>query len=228
MRMINRFHRVVAVLASISLLQGCGVAYSAKPITGRVVDSATKQPLAGVNVVAHWVVQGFGLEGGNGTDMVLMEAVTDGDGRYFFSGWGPKAVPMNADLGARLTFMAPELIFFKPDYWSMSVSNESTGPQPGTGPLTRTSDWDGKTVELKKFEGTPSQYSTITRSALSSVSLAGCDWKKIPRIIVVLDRESIRLEKSGIYTSTPLIELIRGSSEGQHCGSIDEFFKDYQ
>jgi hypothetical protein len=66
--------------------------YSAESLEAWVVDDETSQPLEGVNVVAHWA-----LFGGMHTDVVgqlmVMETVTDAQGRFFFPAWGPKKRP---------------------------------------------------------------------------------------------------------------------------------------
>jgi hypothetical protein len=226
MKILRRWHFIL-MLALVAPLQACGWLYSAKPIEGWVVDAATKQPLEGVNVVAHWVVS-FGMEGGQGTDLVLMETVTDKNGRYAFPKWGPAKVPLDLPWEARMKSQSPELIFFKQDYWFRAMSNETTGPQPGPGPMVRTSDWDKKIIEMKQFEGALRGYATNVTGVLTGVSYGRCNWKKIPRILVVLGSEKKRLQQQGIYSSPPTLRGIEASAEGDHCGSVADFFKEYQ
>ena len=88
-------------------LQGCATAYSAKEIEARVIDADTRQPLEGVNVVAHWVLH-FGMEGGQQTDLELMETVTDKNGRFHFPAWGPKPIPAGLPWEARMKSQDPE------------------------------------------------------------------------------------------------------------------------
>ena len=72
--------------------------YTAEPIEAWVVDPETNQPLQDVIVVAHWQLKG-GLEGGNRVgQMMVMETVTDAQGRFYFPGWGPKFRPLNGEL----------------------------------------------------------------------------------------------------------------------------------
>ena len=226
MKFFDKFHLLFLIVLALPL-QACGWAYSAKPIEGWVVDAATKQPLDGVNVVAHWVVN-FGMEGGQGTDLMLMETVTDKNGRYAFPKWGPAKVPLDLPWDARMKSQSPELIFFKRDYQFRAMSNETTGPQPGPGPLVRTSDWAGKTIQMTQFEGPLDRYATIIGGVLTGVSYGRCNWKKIPRILVVLDNEKKRLQQKGVYSSPPTLRAIEAFSEGDHCGSVADFFKEYQ
>ncbi|ROZ76070.1 carboxypeptidase-like regulatory domain-containing protein [Ramlibacter sp. WS9] len=218
---------MLLLLALMLPLQACGLAYSAKPIEGWVVDAATKQPLEGVNVVAHWVVN-FGMEGGQGTDLMLMETVTDRNGRYAFPGWGPTQLPVGRPWEARMKSQSPELIFYKKDYWWNAVSNETKGPQPGPGPLVRTSDWNGKTFELKKFEDTLDRYGSVVSGVLTSVSWgSNCRWKQIPRMLVALDRESARLWQQKIFNDLPTIQRVENASVREACGSVKDFFAEY-
>src|SRR5262245_8979857 len=66
--------------------------YSATPFRVRVVDYDTGAPIAGVIVMAYWL-----LEGGIHTDRVgtlmILEAVTDEEGWVHFDGWGPLPRP---------------------------------------------------------------------------------------------------------------------------------------
>ncbi|MES3001248.1 MAG: hypothetical protein V4787_11210 [Pseudomonadota bacterium] len=226
MKILSRYSLLLMV-ALVLPLQACGVAYSAKPIEGWVVDAATKKPLEGVNVVAHWVVQ-FGLEGGGGTDLMLMETVTDKNGRYAFPKWGPVSVPMSLPWEARMKSQSPELIFFKPDYWPDARSNETKGPQPGPGPLVRTSDWNGKSIELRKFDDKLDRYGSMLGTVLTGVSYGDCKWKKIPRMIVSLEAESKRLSELKILSWPPTISDIEGFDERSNCGSVKKFFEEYQ
>jgi hypothetical protein len=220
--------QLTVLLAAMLAMQACSapVAYSAKPIQGRVVDADTKQPLSEVNVVAHWVLN-FGLEGGSGTDLVLMETVTDSEGQYKFPGWGPIQVPASLPSEARLKSLSPEMIYFKPGYLPWSVTNTTTGPQPGPGPLVRTSEWDGRTIELKRFDGPLTQYGSVIGMTLTGVSYGQCNWKKIPRVIVALDAEKRRLEGLNIRSWATNIRDLELSANGA-CGSVREFFKAYQ
>lgn len=203
------------------------VSYSAKEISARVVDAETGQPLEGVNLVAHWVLN-FGLEGGGGRDLELMEAVTDREGRFRFRAWGPKRVPSDLPWEARMKNQDPEIILFKSGYFPLGISNEAKGAQPGPGASVRSSDWDGKTIELKRFTGTPDVYGSVVTGLLTGVGYYhDCGWKKIPRMLVALDREARELNRRNIINNVTTLSKVRDISERQQCGSFDEFFREY-
>lgn len=213
-------------IAVFALLQGCATTYSAQSIEARVIDAETREPLAGVNVVAHWVLS-FGVEGGLQTDMKLMETVTDKEGKFYFPAWGPEPIPAGLPWEARMKNQDPEIILFKSGYMWRALSNEILGPYPDAGPSVRTSEWHGKTIELKRFEGNLERYGSMISGVITGVSYGRCRWKLIPRMLVTLTKEKGRLRQQGIYSSPPTIRDIEGSSIGQDCGSVQEFFKEY-
>jgi hypothetical protein len=202
-------------------LQSWAFDYSAKAIEGWVVDAETRQPLEGVNVVANWV-----LIGGGG-NMKLMETATDKNGRYYLPAWGPEPIPAGLPRQARLGSQDPELIFFKSGYAWNAVSNEIEELYPGYGAPVRTSQWNGKTIELKKFEGPLERYASFTNGVLSGVSYGHCRWKQIPKMLVTLDKEKARLKQKNVFSNLPTIQEIENLSVRDNCGSVQEFFRDY-
>jgi len=225
MKIYQKFFAVFLLLLVLPL-QGCATAYSAKEIEAWVIDAETKQPLEGVNVVAHWVLS-FGMEGGQQTDLMLMESVTDKDGRFYFPAWGPVSIPASLPWEARMKNQDPAIIIFKPGYQWVGLSNEITGPYPDAGPAMRTSRWNGKIIAMKKFEGSLDRYGSMVDGVLTGVSYGQCRWKNIPRILVALDKESGQLRKRKVFTGLPTISKIEDISVGKGCGSVKEFFKDY-
>ena len=225
MNIIKKYVTIYALLLALPL-QGCVTAYSAKAIEARVIDADTHQPVEGANVVAHWVLH-FGLEGGQQTDLMLIEAVTDKDGRFYFPAWGPQSIPSRLPWDARMKNRDPAIIIFKPGYQWVGLSNEITGPYPDRGPALRSSRWHGKTIELKKFDGDLRRYGLMVSGALSGVSWGGCNWKKIPRIMVSLNKEAERLSLQKIFHGIPTFKRLENTAEGENCGSVQEFFNEH-
>ena len=87
---------VLAVIASSS---ACGVlaGHRGAAIEGWVIDATTKQPLAGVIVVARWNLWG-GLHSDDMGNLHLEETVSATDGSYRFAGWGPRSGKFMAHL----------------------------------------------------------------------------------------------------------------------------------
>jgi hypothetical protein len=228
-------------------LQACATNYSAEPIQAQVVDSETKQPLAGVNVVANWQLEG-GLEGGtNLGQMMVMETVTDSAGHFRFPAWGPKAMPSGYPLeyqNARLKNMDPQLLLFKSGYSYLALYNHKTAKQMGgKEPYVRTSDWNGKTIELREFKGNLEDYAaefSFLENRLDDVAILDyaelpqyeCKWKEIPLMIIAVDREGARLKASKVrYQFSTVYEQLLSSEKyysEKGCGSVKEFFRKYE
>ncbi|CAH1904479.1 Carboxypeptidase regulatory-like domain-containing protein [Candidatus Nitrotoga sp. HW29] len=225
MKFIEKFFPIFILILALPI-QGCTTTYSAKKIEARVIDADTKQPLEGVNVVAQWTLEG-GMEGGVLTNLMLMESVSDKDGRFYFPAWGPKSIPSDLPWNARLKNQDPGMVMFKSGYEVQGFSNEITGPYPGTGPSMRTSQWNSKTIELKRHQGNLERYRLLLDGVLGGIFYGECRWKNIPRMIVALDKESARLRKLGVRISVITISRIEDNSARENCGSAQEFFKDY-
>src|SRR3989304_3297455 len=93
--------------------------YIAEPIEGRVVDKETGQPIEGAVVVAQWILA-KPLEGHSVDHWVVIEAITDTEGRYHIPGWGPKTRPWNR----WLSNYDPKLVVFKLGYWPKKLINQ--------------------------------------------------------------------------------------------------------
>ncbi len=210
--------------------------YSAEAIEARVIDAETQKPLEGVVIVAHWQLKG-GMEGGNVVgQLMILETVTDSNGRFAFPAWGPlKRTKGHFDTAD------PQMLLFKPGYDPRVLDNER--PEFWTKHAhesLRRSVHNGKTIEMKRFGGslTSKEAMRVYADRLSflntSIDLiltnsADCNWKKIPRFILALNEQSILFRKNEIHGITSIDSLeVRYSNKVQECGSVKEFFKRYQ
>ena len=163
-------------------------AYSAAPIHGTVVDAETQQPLAGVHVVAQWILNtGMFFHAERIQRLHILETMTDEKGEYQIPGWGPKPRPALS----RLEADDPRLTFFKPDYRPRDRSNNDPHDRP-----LRTSRWDGKAIPLEPFRGTPEEWSMMLRGL--QIGLAWADplpgpvggpndyWRSYPRVVLAI------------------------------------------
>lgn len=241
----------------LSPLWGCAIQYSAEPITARVVDAETKQPIEGVNIVAHWQLEG-GLEGGNNVgQMMVMEAVTDANGKFSFPAWGPKEMPIGLPwyhANARLKNMDPEILLFKSGYESLRLLNSKPLDKiKDKTPFVRTSDWNGKMVEMKRFRGSLKEYAeNLDRAGnglmgslyyatafeycadpLEGKGCTGrgiCEWKNIPLMIVAIGKQTKMFETANIHRST-FYDRLRSSEKHMRekgCGSVNEFLREHE
>ena len=177
----------MAVIGCCLLVSACGF-YTADEITATVVDADTKEPIAGVNVIAEWVVEGgFSL---HSTEILgymnVMETVTDQNGRFHFPGWGPRP---NFHFGAVFQ-QAPLLVFFKPGYEYAGADNY--GKSLTAAPRRMTSDWDGKTISMRRRLS-----SVLIRDALEipmSTQLENLwslgEWSHIPHFLCALSPDN--------------------------------------
>ncbi len=188
--------RLLVIVGFLVPLQACSNSYSAKPIEAWVVDAETKQPLEGVNVVAHWELS-YGLEGGGSDTLTVSEAVTDKNGRFYFPGWGPKQVPKNLPSEARLKNRDPTIILFKSGYRYLRLEREhDNSTEGGRGSSTRNFFMNGQKIELSKFKGDAKKYAGNTENANSAVEFTlgslltnPCSYEYIPRMLITLDKE---------------------------------------
>lgn len=200
-RLLNS--RYLLLIASFLSFQACSNTYSAKPIEAWVVDAETKQPLEGVIVAAQWQLR-YGWEGGGAYPLTVMEAVTDKNGRFYFPAWGPKSIPEHLPSEARLKDWDPAMVLYKKDYTYLMLTNDRPiRSMSGHGSLTRTSEWDGKTISLAKFRGPLEAYELnviLFTSFVDSIvrDTRDCIWALAPRLIGALAEEEQRFIGKGL------------------------------
>lgn len=197
--------------------------YSAEAIEAWVVDEQTGQPLEGVVVVAHWELMG-GLHPDTIGQLMILETVTDTKGRFFFPAWGPKLRPVTGFLHND----DPELLLFKSGYDYVAAPNELT-EEVNTSAVRR-SRWNGKTIKLKKFEGSLEEYADRLRFFNTSLGalveyVENCEWKQVPRMLLALDQQRKLFDEKKVRYNLPFIENLPDQDK---CGSATEFFRSYQ
>lgn len=223
--------RYVLLIVMLFPLQSCALYYSAAPIEASVVDAESGKPLEGVIVTANWQLKG-GMEGGNDFgQMMVMEAVTDKNGRFYFPAWGPKRNVSDGHIKSD----GPQLLLFKSGYRYVVLSNK-TSVTDRPGPFLK-SDWDGKMIKLEKFNGSMGDYAKhvydLSKEMDRMLDFAHgdkeCEWKNVPRMLVELNR------KGAYFENQPLkpdpwhhIMRIEDIPVKAQCGSPKEFLRSYQ
>lgn len=243
---------LVGMMALVVPLSACARQYSAEPIEAWVVDAETKQPLEGVIVVAHWQLF-YSTVGGRvpGDQLMVLEAVTDKDGKFTFPAWGPKKVPkykpQKGDVWiAHIPFLVPDsylddrdpaLILFKPGYEYRRLQNPSRSTTDHS--TVRRSMWNGKTIELKKFKGSLEEQLENFRDINNDLEFSTdtpekCDWKKIPKIVVAVSQQRRIFEENGIHDVSSLDQHLISNDEyyakkgGKQCGLPSAFIRGLQ
>jgi hypothetical protein len=205
--------------------------YWADEIQGQIVDADTGEPLEGIIITANWELQGPWEDIPEG-QMMVMEAVTDKEGRFAFPAWGPKLRRPLVGFG-RIKFQDPQLLLFKSGYEYKRLQNALILSTRNKGPHRR-SDWNGKTILLKKFTRSLKEYAEHIGDLSDYLQFAfrhdDCSWKQIPRMLVAIHREEKRLQQKGIptYRSSILDREDRAEwAEPSTCGSVREFLRSY-
>ncbi len=206
-------------------LPACAVSltYSAEAMEAKVIDADTKQPIEGVVITANWQLE-QGTVGGNiqvGQLMVL-EAVTDKEGRFSFPAWSPKTVWQSF-----LVNDDPQLLLFKPGYEYRRLNNPYSSDRELRLRSVRRSSWNGKTIELKPFKGTVEEWAShlsfLHTSIRSILSGGECEWKKMPRMMVALDKQEKLFREKHIYS--PLYSI--ADLPNAKCGSPRESLREF-
>lgn len=149
--------------------------YSAEAIEARVIDADTKQPIEGVIVTANWELEDSTFAGNVPVgQLMVMEAITDKNGRFYFPPWGPKKPPKGG-----LRNKDPQLLLFKPGYRSRGLVNEFR-ERMYEEPVRR-SEWSGKIIEMKKFTGTPKEWLRTLERSIPGVTRE--DAKQFPTLL---------------------------------------------
>ncbi len=143
-RYINVRAILMALLLPVQAYAGYPSQYAAEAIEAWVVDAETKKPLEGVIVTANWELEA-GTVGGSIPvgQLMVMETVTDRNGRFYFPAWGSK--PRGHGY---LVDRDPQILMFKNGYESGGLQN--TPSSKINKASLRRSEWHGKTIELQK------------------------------------------------------------------------------
>ncbi|HEY2864446.1 MAG TPA: hypothetical protein VGK37_12575 [Casimicrobiaceae bacterium] len=159
------------------------IVYFGNEVRGEVVDDETGAPLEGTSIVGEWQIYVMVIQPHSGDRIKVIETETNKDGDYVLPAWGPVPRP---PWGALLD-RSPMIILFKSGYYPKVVVNEHNSDD-----MYRDSDFNGKTIRLRKFDGNfelLSQYLVI-----ASPAQGGC-WRECPHYVMALDAEARRLLK---------------------------------
>ncbi len=211
--------------------------YSAKPISGKVVDANTGEPIEGAIVVAVWELKRqYNFEGSIIAGHIhVAEVLTNEAGEYHIHGWGPKWRP----LGAYTTNSSPLLVIFKRGYnyvfkknfwWSHKDIDKYKYRR------VHRSDWDKKIIKLQRFQGDLLSYyheissiDGVLEPILSRVFGAGlCDWQKIPNLILALDEFYQKLVNEVDSRRTYHIPDVGNLIARGGCGTEEEFLRKHR
>lgn len=211
------------VAVMITMLAACSTTYTAMPISGRVVDAVTKEPVADANVLVTWSVY-VGTHRHFEGYLEVKEAVTNENGEFHVEGWGPRKNPFSGSL----TDDEPEVIIFKPWYHMRYLHNYDPKGIPSAyykyAPERLEFFWNTKTIEIKPFDDRGKYVTTLDsfRARLLNIYLGkACDWAKAPKILLVLSQEYRNLLRDGYHIGTMDISYIH---RNKGCPTLESVF----
>jgi len=227
--------RLWLVLCAIILTQntGCTIVpthYEAEATTGFIVDQQTKKPIEGAIGVAIWATHGYPPH----NYIMVLESVTDHEGKFFFPAWGPKKVLnfglINRQYADYVIRQDPSIVFFKEGYRPKFPGNDRLHNSPYDSVLTYA--FNGKTFEMEKYQWKGwREYKQSIISSESRFHVAGsepphCWWKNTPHTLLYLEIQKLRIKKH-----LPMGPEIGFKSVAHSCGDPKSYlmkYKDYQ
>jgi hypothetical protein len=209
-RYVNKWRFALLALLCLSL-PSCGI-YTADEITATVVDADTKTPLAGVNVVAAWIVRGGINFGATVGYLKVMETVTDQNGKFHFSRWGPRP---NFYLG-EIRQEAPVLMLFKSGYRYTPTQNQ--GSALTAAPNAMKSDWNDQIILMKRYSGMKPDYDAGFIPLLTDMEDLKRHgyWADIPGFLCALGREHKVLSNLEVPNLLYSFDALNGASIDCH------------
>lgn len=196
--------RTAALIGAILALYIVVSSLNMAPATeGWVVDADSGEPVEGVVVVAYWGMEkAWAWSVAPAGAVAVFEKVTDKNGYYRIPGWGPRWRKEMMD-----SYADPAIILFKNGYKPRIIGNMEVGggSYNGRRAFYRPSMWDGKTVEMKRFTGTPEERIEGMRRIIPN--LEGDYSKQIPLLLNSILEEENSIPNS-VHRKRPFFDNI--------------------
>src|SRR6266481_8596714 len=230
---IGANYRLPFALLALVLLADCAGSpvYFMAPINVSVVDADTNQPIEGANIVAYWQLRNRYGPRDEG-QLEIRETVTDEMGRFHFDGF----TKVNPTIYA-LQNEDPGILIFKAGYNYYTFTNQYPDAGTRTPGAHRKSELDGHVVKLHKLEPYQMHNGILVFYGSFNVDVGGviygqpprrdCGWKKMPRLIVAMDREAKRIRAMSPKNYAGLITIDEIEGHRSSCGSAKAFFEEY-
>jgi hypothetical protein len=202
----------VALLVLLGVTLFASRIYMSEGLVGRVVDSESKEPIAGVIVVANWELKG--LEGFVTEQLQIAEVITDKTGQFIIPSWGP----VKAKSAGELRPSEPTVRIFKPGYEPLVLFNAATS-QTWTVPHVLRLTLTSGTLELRRYKGDADGYAEILDPLVRSMSFVysggDCAWTKSVRLLGAVEESRSRVVDPLAKIRIPSAAGIRSSVECQ-------------
>lgn len=187
------------VLVIVAAMQvGLGpVTHAARPITARVVDAQTGEPISGAPVAAiYWIY--VGLFNSLQEVFAAQETTTATDGTFYLPGFGPK---LRWPPWGRLSGEAPLVVVFKPGYKIWKHENQFASMEgPGLAGWVIRSQANGYVFRLEPVGADLQAEDSEKQSQCSLITeliTMGCAWKQVPHLVAALVAADRLQKKTG-------------------------------
>ncbi len=203
--------------------------YAAAPFRGTVVDAQTQAPVEGAVVLAHWEVStgGFADEEGCVSELAITEAVTDKEGRYAFPGWGPRYAGC-LNFPYFRNSRSPRILVFKPGYELEVRQNQLSGDLDMD--YYRRSEWNGKSIAIGRFQGTPQEYAEKFRALSFEIDDIGriccrtAPWTRMPLMYAAIQQQALDFKAANVSRIGLLPRELPAEMQQKPCPSRTEIF----
>lgn len=221
--------RVLSAFVLLAVLLGGWLLYSSVWYSPRIearVAGPDGKPLAGAIVVASWTIEEW-FSGAPLAQAALAEVVTDKDGRFRISAWGPRVVT-----GGSIRIDEPTVRVFHPGFVPAVIKNDEGVPMKSADRII-SFRLQNQTIALRPFHGTLLQYEAALAPLTTSLeplyfgrAAGACYWRQTPRLLLALQDLKLELAAQGAGDSLRLAYQYASTGQPQ-CGDAEQFFKDY-
>lgn len=177
--------------------------YSGNELNGIVLDADTNEPLKDIVVVAAWKLEG-GYHGEFSGYLHIEETLTDHNGAYHFSKWGPKT-----SLEGTLSDYSPVLHFYKFGYLYKSYSNKDA---PFAIKNDANSQQGENVIMIQAHSGSAKDYRNHSFSIHNLIMLTSldykCIWAAVPRYTAEIVKTGDYFRSKNVSTSIPNIQSL--------------------
>jgi len=197
------------------------------PLRARLV-TPQGAPVAGAIVVANWTIT-EAVSGAPLGQAMLIEIVSDNDGQFELPAWGPRSIKRGS-----IQLDQPTLRVFKAGFVPLVLTN-LVGTSSALPNHILVSRFDGKTIRLTPFAGTPEEYEIALQPLLQSIEVffwgrgaIDCYWKSMPRLLLALQEAKSAMAIHGSGQSLRDAHQYAGENSRAQCGDAQQFFREYK
>lgn len=222
-----KFGLLVAICLTLAFCDGKREYFIPK-IEGWVIDKDTKQPIDGAVLVVERSIE-YGIHSSHGGFLQYQDAISDEKGYYNIPKLGEVKVK------GHINGLSPNIAVFKAGYKLEIIHNVADFDEEGFKDRTQFrwnqhSIWDGKKIELEKYEGTDEEYIEDLEKwsrLFNDYSRVGrsfeCSWIgiEIPKWYREINKELMVYDKN----IDLLVEKRHKNKKG--CEKWDLFFQEY-